>query len=68
MWVMDDAVNIFLKKKKSFLFMTATSSLLLRLFSSCSEWGLLSSCDESVSCCRAETVGQLGSVVVLPRL
>ena len=44
----------------------ALSSLLLRLFSSCREWGLLSSCAVQVSqncvfsCCGAQALGCMG--------
>ena len=34
--------TLLFKKKKKFIFGCARSSLLPRLFSSCSEWGLLS--------------------------
>ena len=40
-----------------------------RLFSSCSEWGLLSPCScGSFSCCRAWALGHVDSVFVAPRL
>ena len=41
--------------------------LLLGLFSSCSEPGLPSSCG-GFSCCRAWTLGRVGSVVAAPGL
>ena len=44
------------------------------LFSSCGEWGLLSSCSVQAShcggfsCCRPLTLGHAGSAVVVPGL
>ena len=52
------------------IFGCAGSSLLHRLFSSCSEQGLLSSCGvrashfDGFSCCRAQALGTWASVVV----
>ena len=51
-----------------------SSSLLLRLLSSCGEWGLLSSCGVQASrCggfsrCEARALGRTGSVVEAPKL
>ena len=57
-----------------FIFYCAGSSLLPELFSSCSEWGLLSSyvawashCS-GFSCYRTRALGQVASAVVAPRL
>ena len=52
------------------IFGCAGSSLLLGLFSSCREWGLLSSCCvqashcSGLSCCGAQALERAGSVVV----
>ena len=56
--------------KKIYIFGSAGSSLLRRLFSSCGKWGLLSSCGERASHwggfsgCRAWALGTQASVVV----
>ena len=56
------------------VFGCAGSSLLHGLFSSCSKWGLLSSCSQPASrcsgfsCCRARALKCAGVVVVDPRL
>ena len=72
------AGGVFFKKKKKkncFIFGWAVSSLLHRLFSSCSKWVLHSSCDVQAShcwgfsCCRTQALGtRATSVVVTHRL
>ena len=53
---------------------SAGSSLLLRLFSSCREQGLLSSCSvrashcSAFSCCGAQALGHQGFIVAVPGL
>ena len=68
--------KVFLKKNYLFVFIfgCARSSFPCRLFSRCSEWGLLSSCGVQASlwdgfyCCPAWTVGHWGSVIAAHRL
>ena len=59
----------YLKKTLPFIFGCARSLLLLRLFSSCREWGLPSGCGArgGFSCCRAQAVGHVGSEAVVHR-
>ena len=61
-------IFIYFLKFYLFIFGCAGSSLLLRLFSSCSEWELLSSCGAKAShCgepCGAQALGARASVVV----